>query len=170
MTGNHNSGRKPTPTALKVLHGNPGKRTLVPESEPQGQGELWAPPPWFDDDQRDQWHYALDFAPPGLLTATDRQMLVVWVVACVEHEKAVIELRKHGQVVKTADGNVIQNPYLGIANRQAMILIRAVSELGFSPAARAGLGSRAPEFTPDGRPQTSKLTAYLARKPDRLDS
>lgn len=166
------SGRKPQPTMLKVLHGNPHEHRLPsPEAEPQGQGELWAAPTWFDDDQREQWHYAIDFAPPGLLTATDRQMLTVWVGACVEYQRAMVELHKSGQVVKTVDGNVIQNPYLSIINRQALILIRAVSELGFSPAARASLGAKAPEFDRNGgRPTTTRLTAYLARKPDRLDA
>jgi hypothetical protein len=81
-------GPKKIPTVLKELHGNPGKRAL-PVDEPDGVGDLWAPPAWFDDEQRDQWNYAIDHAPPGLLTGTDREVLVVWVVACVEHAKAV---------------------------------------------------------------------------------
>ncbi len=35
-------GRKPTPTALKLLKGNPGKRPL-PENEPNPQGEVKKP-------------------------------------------------------------------------------------------------------------------------------
>jgi P27 family predicted phage terminase small subunit len=164
------SGRKPVPTPLAKLHGNPSRKRLNPE-EPEGQGVLWDPPSWFNDAQRAQWRYAVEYAPPGLLTATDREILVVWVVACVKHADAAVKVSTLGDVVTTKDGNIIQNPYLSILNRQALIMIRVVSELGFSPAARAGLGSRAPEFTADaGRPTTSRLTAYLARKPDRLDS
>jgi P27 family predicted phage terminase small subunit len=165
-------GPKKIPTVLKELHGNPGKRAL-PVDEPDGVGDLWAPPAWFDDDQRDQWNYAIDHAPPGLLTGTDREVLVVWVVACVEHAKAAQEVRKLGQVVKTKDGNAIQNPFLPIVNRQALIMLKAGSEMGFSPAARASLGSAAPAFG-DGpgcriRGQ-SELDRYLALKPDKLDS
>ena len=41
--GNHNSGRRPQPTALKVLRGNPGKRELN-EAEPKPpQGEVSKP-------------------------------------------------------------------------------------------------------------------------------
>ena len=141
------AGRKPVPTMLKVLHGNPGRRPVDPDIEPQGQGQLWAPPLWFNDEQREQWAYALEWAPPGLLTATDREILVVWVVACVKHANAAAKVGQLGDVVTTKDGNIIQNPYLSILNRQALIMIRVVSELGFSPAARAGLGSRAPEFS-----------------------
>ena len=169
MTG----GRKPTPTVLKELHGNPGKRAL-PKDEPEGQGVLWAPPTWFDDDQRAQWNYALEHSPPGLLTGTDREVLVIWVVACVEHAKAVKQVRELGQVVKTKDGNAIQNPFLPIVNKQAAIMLKAGGELGFSPAARASLGSRAPEFAnvPQGtgrRVAKRGLAGYLEQKPDTLN-
>ena len=166
-------GPKKIPTVLKELHGNPGKRAL-PVDEPDGVGDLWAPPAWFDDEQRDQWNYAIDHAPPGLLTGTDREVLVVWVVACVEHAKAAQEVRKLGQVVTTKDGNAIQNPFLPIVNRQALIMLKAGSEMGFSPAARASLGSAAPAFGDGpGRPRIrgeSELDRYLALKPDKLDA
>lgn len=171
MTG----GRKPVPAVLRDLHGNPGKRA-IPEDEPEGVGDLWAPPHYMDDDQRAQWHYALDHAPPGLLTGTDRNILAAWVNACVEYEKAVKEVRTLGQVVKTRDGNAIQNPFLGIMNRQVLLMVKLASELGFSPAARASLGSRAPEFPNDaptggrGRAIRGSLAAYLEQKPDKLDS
>jgi hypothetical protein len=45
-------------------------------------------------------------------------------------------VRKLGQVVKTKDGNAIQNPFLPVVNRQALIKLRAGGEMGFSPAAR----------------------------------
>jgi P27 family predicted phage terminase small subunit len=85
---------------------------------------------------------ALDRAPPGLLTGTDRAIFTAWVCACVEYERAVQEVRALGQVVKTKDGNAIQNPYLSIMNRQAMLMSRFGAEMGFSPAARATLGAR----------------------------
>lgn len=40
--GNHNSGRRPSPTALKVLRGNPGKRHLQDAAEPP-TGEVVKP-------------------------------------------------------------------------------------------------------------------------------
>ena len=165
-------GPKNIPTVLKELHGNPGKRP-IPVDEPEGVGDMWAPPPWFDEDQRAQWHYAVDHAPPGLLTGTDREVLVVWVVACVEHAKAVQEVRNLGQVVKTKDGNAIQNPFLPIVNRQALIMMKAGAEMGFSPAARASLGSAASAFGDGPAAQdprrVGQLDRYLALKPDKLN-
>jgi len=165
-------GPKQIPTVLKELHGNPGKRRL-PENEPEGVGDLWAPPAYMDEEQRAQWNYGVDHAPPGLLTGTDRDIFGAWVCACVEYRKAVLEVRKIGQVVKTKDGNAIQNPFLGIMNRQAVLMNRLGAELGFSPAARASLGSAAPAFG-DGPGRRirgeSELDRYLAIKPDVLDS
>ena len=54
---------------MKELHGNPGKRAL-PIDEPEGVGDLWDAPAWFDDEQRE-----LASCPrpcTGLLTGTDR--------------------------------------------------------------------------------------------------
>jgi P27 family predicted phage terminase small subunit len=165
-------GRKTIPTILKKLHGNPGKRQL-PATEVKGQGLLWAPPAWFDDEQREQWSHALQFTPPGLLTATDREVLAVWCVAAVEHARAVIEVRKLGQVVKTKDGNAIQNPFLPIVNKQALIMLKAGSEMGFSPASRAALATRnsGPDCTWNGPTEPASrggLAAFIAQNPDRL--
>lgn len=168
------AGRKPVPAVLRELHGNPRQKPMP--DEPEGVGDLWAPPTYMDDDQRAHWHYALDHAPPGLLTGTDRDIFAAWVNACVEYQRAVLEVRKIGQVVKTKDGNAIQNPFLGIMNRQALLMAKFGSELGFSPAARASLGSRAPEFSNEsptggrGRTIRGSLAAYLELKPDKLDS
>jgi P27 family predicted phage terminase small subunit len=167
-------GRKRVPTVLRELHGNP-RQHAIPQDEPEGVGDIWAPPSWFDDAQREQWHYAVDHAPPGLLTGTDRETLVVWCCACVEYAKAVLRVRADGQVVTTKAGNVIQNPYLSVMNRQALIMLKAGGEMGFSPSARASLGSRGPEFNNAGsagqpaRTIKGSLAGYLEQKPDSLN-
>jgi P27 family predicted phage terminase small subunit len=163
-------GRKPKPRHLRQLHGNPSK--LPPAlDEPEGVGILRAPPDWFDDEQRLQWHYAIENAPPGLLTDTDREVLIVWTVACIEHAKATQEVRKLGQVVKTKEGSAIQNPFLPIVNRQALIMMRAGAEMGFSPSSRAsiGRGEPLPGAGRAGQIAGTPLAAYLAEKPDKLD-
>lgn len=167
------AGRKPVPAALRELHGNPRQKPIP--DEPEGVGDLWAPPAYMDEEQRAQWDYVLAHAPPGLLTGTDRAIVAAYVNAIVEYERALVQVRSMGQVVKTKDGNAIQNPFLGIMNRQALLMAKFGSELGFSPAARASLGSRAPEFTHDGptgrgRIRQGTLDAYIDASPDKLDS
>jgi phage terminase small subunit len=97
---------------------------------------------------------------------------VIWCVAAVNHALAAQEVRKLGQIVKTKDGNAIQNPYLPIVNRQALIMLRAGAEMGFSPASRAALGRAAQGegFGRGGGPGQlpNSLTDYLDAKPDKL--
>jgi P27 family predicted phage terminase small subunit len=162
-------GPKPQPTHLRALHGNPsGKR--LPVAEPQAMGVLWSPPDWLDDEQRAQWHYAIENAPPGLLTSIDRETLIIWTCASVEHAVAARLVRKLGQVVETKGGNMIQNPHLPVMNRQALLMLKSGGEMGFSPASRAAIGrSGEPAQGRAGQIAGTPLAAYLAEKPDKLD-
>jgi P27 family predicted phage terminase small subunit len=166
-------GPKVKPLVLREIHGHPSHRP-IPVDEPEGVGDVWDPPAYMDTEQRAHWAYVVDHAPPGLLTGTDRDVLATFVNACVEYRRAVLEVRAIGQVVKTKEGNAIQNPFMGIMNRQAVLIHRIGSELGFSPAARASLGAAAPDFG-DGtgrrrRGGEMSLDEYLALKPDKLDA
>jgi P27 family predicted phage terminase small subunit len=158
---------------IKQLHGNPHDHAL-PSDVPEGVGELWTPPDYFNDEQRAQWDYALENAPPGLLTATDREILVTWCLAAVLRARAAREIHRLGLVVKTKDGNAIQNPFLSILNRQALIMMRCGGEMGFSPSARMALGTSpnaaGGRYIGGGHGGGESLEAYLEAKPDRLDS
>ena len=47
-------GRKPTPTAIKELEGNPGKRALN-EREPKPQKKAPACPKWLEEEAKKEW-------------------------------------------------------------------------------------------------------------------
>ena len=54
------------------------------------------------------------------------------------HHEAMLQVQKYGMVVKSpTQGIPVQSPYLPIINRQAEIMLRAASELGFSPTSRS---------------------------------
>ena len=162
------SGRKPLPAHLHRLHGNPHGHRLPEEGdEPRTPDTICADPPqWFDRDQRALWRHALEHAPLGLLAEIDRSVLAVWCVACVEHRRAASEIRQTGQVIETRDKRIIPNPHFRVLNACALLMIKAGSELGFSPASRASLGIRAQRRS--GSTGSSKLDEYLARKPDKI--
>jgi hypothetical protein len=92
----------------------------------------------LDEMQRAQWFYAVQrsgftrykSAPPCLRTGTDREVLAVWVVACVEHARAA------------AGGSGRQNQgwHRQSVNLQAFIMIRRAGEPGLAPSALASLG------------------------------
>jgi P27 family predicted phage terminase small subunit len=124
------------PTNLKIVTGNPGKRAL-PKREPKPRGNLYDPPEWLTEAQRKGWEYAIETAPFGLLKRIDRSTLVAWVVAEDLHRQAVEKLNSGAMLIKTPNGMPVQSPYLAIINKQAMIMMKASAEMGFTPASRS---------------------------------
>lgn len=130
-------GRKPKPTALKLISGNPGQRPLN-HHEPVPAGVLDDAPAWMTDSQRSGWAYAIAHAPAGLLRPLDRSALTAWVIAEDLHRHAAEKIAQFGLIVKTPkSGTPVQSPYLSIVNKQASIMLKAASELGFTPTARS---------------------------------
>jgi len=72
----------------------------------------------------------------------------------VEAEKIVAD---KGAVLKTANGNLIQNPYLAVANRAMDNMRKLAQEFGMTPSARVTLPASAPK-------PLSEFELYLARK------
>jgi P27 family predicted phage terminase small subunit len=129
-------GRKPKPTHLKLVGGNAGKRAL-PKNEPKPTGNLKEPPNWLTDSQQVLWDYAISSAPQGLLKRLDQSVLVSWVVAADLHRQAAEKLNGGAMLIKTPNGMPVQSPYLAIVNKQAAIMIKAASEMGFTPSSRS---------------------------------
>jgi phage terminase small subunit len=92
-------GRKPLPTVLKIVTGNPGKRRLNTR-EPIPEGKLTEPPGWMSDSQKESWKYAIEHAPAGVLKKIDCSALAVWVVAEDLHRQAIQKVTKLGMLVK----------------------------------------------------------------------
>lgn len=143
-------GRKPKPTLLHERHGttNATRHAARLSGEPIAETDIQdTAPNWMTDSQKEGWRYAMQHAPKGLLRAIDRGMLAIWVEAEDRHRIAMIKQAEidHGSQLpllsKTKEGNIIQSPYLGIINRAAALMIKAASELGFSPAARPRLAA-----------------------------
>jgi len=139
-------GTKPIPTAIKIANGNPGKRPLN-MFEPRPEGDLFEPPEWLNDDQRTSWFYAIEHMPAGVLKRIDQSILTIWVVAECLFREATQKVAASGLVVKTERGIPIQNPYLPIINKQAMIMMKASAELGFTPSSRTRIVTD-PDYTP----------------------
>jgi P27 family predicted phage terminase small subunit len=157
-------GRKPTPTKLALLRGKPSHGRKINENEPVPLGELDAPPDWLTDAQKDAWAYALSHAPPGLLRKLDRGMLAVWVVAEDTHRQASEKLQQTGLLTKFEGVPVpVQSPFLSMVNKQAMIMMKAAGEMGFSPASRARVYAAA-QTGAAPRPNTAAIDAQ--DKPD----
>jgi P27 family predicted phage terminase small subunit len=162
------------PTHLHLIEGTFNvTRHRKRANEPKPATSLDQPPEWFTSEHLDVWDYGLRHSPPGLLKGVDAGVYTVWVCASVNHRQAAMELAKLGRtglLTKTgakqvtdahgrttlSGGNWIQSPLVGVMNRAACIMLKAASELGFSPVSRAriaieGGNAASPEdrfFTP----------------------
>ncbi|WP_321941651.1 phage terminase small subunit P27 family [Paraburkholderia tropica] len=81
----------------------------------------------------------------GLLTRIDRAALAAYCKAYerwVQAEQALAKMAERdllssGLMIKTTNGNAIQNPLVGTANRAMLDVVKFASEFGMTPAARA---------------------------------
>ena len=129
------AGRKPKPTQLKVIQGTARSDRQV-KNEPKPTGDLKDYPDHFSPEHIEIWEYAIENAPKGLLKMLDRAQLEIWVNAYVLYRDAINKVNLTGQVVKAPSGYAMPSPYLTNANKLALTMMKAASEMGFTPASR----------------------------------
>lgn len=130
-------GRKPTPTAIKKLNGNPGKRKLN-DAEPKPKGGKPSCPPHVQGEARKEWNrISKDLHAAGLLTKIDKAALAAYCTHWGRWVDAEEQLRKHGPIVKSPSGYPIQNPYLAIANKAMQAMAKLLVEFGMTPSSRS---------------------------------
>jgi P27 family predicted phage terminase small subunit len=134
-------GRRPKPTRLKLLTGNPGKRPMN-ENEPKPNPAIPECPPELGPAARREWDRLVhELAVLRLLTNLDRAALAAYCGAYGMWAEATEAIQKFGSMVKSPTGFPIQSPYVSIANRQAEIMMRIASEFGFTPASRSRISA-----------------------------
>jgi phage terminase small subunit len=90
-------GRKPKPTHLKVVTGNPGKRQIN-ENEPQPDLSIPAPPPHLSDEAKVEWGRVCDqLYRLKLLSDIDRASLAAYAQAYGRWVQAERALAKDGR-------------------------------------------------------------------------
>lgn len=131
------AGRKPTPTALKVLHGNPGRRPLN-AAEPRAEVARLHCPEELDEIARAEWQRVMPLlAAAGVLTRLDRAALISYCVIYSRAMQADAMLAKAGMVITTANGTEVQSPWVSISNRAHELLNRYEVEFGMTPSSRS---------------------------------
>jgi len=75
----------------------------------------------------------------------DKDALAFYCVLWVRWVKAEKMVREKGEIIKTAAGNIIQNPYLSIANRALDQLNKLGAEFGMTPSSRSRVKTDAPD-------------------------
>jgi P27 family predicted phage terminase small subunit len=134
-------GRRPKPTRIKALTGNPGNRPLNAR-EPRPEPALPECPPELSPVARREWaRLASELSKLNLITHLDRGALGTYCGAYAMWAEAMEQIQKFGTMVKSPSGYPIQSPYLAIANRQAELMMRIASEFGFTPASRSRIAA-----------------------------
>ena len=129
-------GRKPRPSHLRVLDGTRGK-IPADRNQPKPQGDLFEPPGDLIAQAVPFWNEAIADAPKGLLKRLDKRALAIWATAAWMHSDAAAKVARSASIVQsTRTGEVYQHPALAIMNRQALIMLRAAAEMGFTPSSR----------------------------------
>ena len=142
-------GRRPVPTALKKLRGNPGKRHL-PKNDAQPRKGIPHCPQHIQGEGRREWRRVVgELASCGLMTYVDRAALAAYCQAWDRWVMAEDVLRSAGVLIKTPTGMLVQSPMLAVANH-AMNQMRAfLCEFGMTPAARTRIKAEFPEEDKD---------------------
>ena len=130
-------GRKPKPTALKILEGNPGKRPLN-ENEPIPPKGIVKCPSWLEPEAKKEWkRLAPSLEAMGVLTQVDLTAFAGYCQAYARWREAEEFLTQHGSIFKTPSGYVQQVPQVSIAQQNLKIMQSFCSEFGLTPATRA---------------------------------
>ena len=132
-------GRKPKPTELKKLAGNPGRRPLN-DKEPQIEKGKPRCPSHLNDIAKKVWKiFATRLYDAGLLTHIDQYTLAAFCIEVGRSIEAELVLRESNPVIRNMQGNLVVNPWVRIGDRARDAYIRIGAEFGMSPSVRSRL-------------------------------
>ena len=130
-------GRKPKPTALKELEGNPGKRQLN-MNEPKPIAKAPTCPKWLEDEAKKEWkRLAKKMEQLGVLTEVDMAAFAGYCQAYARWKAAEEFISKHGAIVKTPSGYWQQVPQVSIAQQYLKDMQKLAEQFGLTPASRS---------------------------------
>jgi P27 family predicted phage terminase small subunit len=144
-------GRKPTPTHLKLVKGDPRQRGMRKLQEKAGHEArlppaLPSPPAELSDDAKLEWHrLCAHLHPAGLLSHVDRGALAAVCTAFarwMQIERLIAKVRAadqtfEGVLIRSAKNNLIVNPLLAAARVAMNDYCRLCTEFGMTPSSRS---------------------------------
>jgi len=130
-------GKRPKATALKIIEGNLGKRSLS-QGLSSKMIENMTPPSWLKGLARRKWQRICpDLQGAGLMTTLDRTALAMFCVVYARWRLANEHIDKEGLVEQTRRGHMKSSPYVVISNKSFDQMRSMLGEIGMSPCARA---------------------------------
>jgi P27 family predicted phage terminase small subunit len=151
-------GRKQTPTKLKLLKNNPGKRELNAE-EPKVEVGIPECPKALSKIARQEWNRVVpELARIGVLGKIDSAGIAAYCQAYSRWLQAEKEIDANGITIETKfkdkEGNVItgdlkKNPAVTVANDALRMMRAFASEYGLTPASRTRIHANPDEGEED---------------------
>lgn len=130
-------GRKPKPTAIKELEGNPGKRQLN-NNEPKPKPKAPPCPKWLEEEAKIEWRrLAKQMEQLGILTEVDMAAFAGYCQAYARWKAAEEFITNHGAIVKTPSGYWQQVPQVSIAQQYLKQMSKFCEQFGLTPASRS---------------------------------
>jgi P27 family predicted phage terminase small subunit len=151
-------GPPPTPAYLRLLRGNPARRPIPAEVEPQGPEQLPQPPSFLSDDAKAEWHRLIaELVRLRLVTTIDTSLFAVYCESYAHWKVSVETLNRMGAkdpvtaglLIKDRDGPR-QNPLVRIVRNAAAHMVHCASQFGLGPIARARIASAGFDPPPSG--------------------
>jgi P27 family predicted phage terminase small subunit len=101
-------------------------------------------PAFLSAEAQAEWgRFTKELLPLGLVTPLDRTALIVYCDDFSMLIEAGAMVRAKGLLIKTNNGNPIQNPYLAIANSTKERLLKVLEQFGGTPSARTRIHAAA---------------------------
>jgi P27 family predicted phage terminase small subunit len=85
----------------------------------------------------------------GVMTELDGSALARYAVIWCRWVDTEADVKRRGPVVKTEGGNIIQNPFLSIANKCLYQMAQIESEFGLTPSSRSRIRAATPADAAD---------------------
>lgn len=149
------TGRKPVPSNLKVLRGNPGRRPIN-QNEPKPEPIAPKCPSHLDKIAKREWRrIAPELERIGLLSRIDMAALAAYCQAYARWVKAEKAVQKHGMLIKTPNGYPVMSPFLLVASKAIEQMKSFLVEFGMSPSSRSRIN------IPGGEKEEDEFEAFL---------
>ena len=132
-------GRKPKPSAIRLLEGNPGKRAIN-QREPKPDKKAPPCPKWLDPEAKKEWRrLSKKLEQLGILTEADMSVFASYCQAYARWKAAEEIISSHGFISKTPSGYLQAIPHVAIAKEYARIMNRCAEQFGLTPSSRSRL-------------------------------
>ena len=131
-------GPPPTPTNLRLLRGNPGRRPIN-KNEPRPKPKTKAPPvpKGLGSDGKREWkRLAKELVSLGLLTNVDITAFRIYCDAYETYKDARRNIKLYGSILPSPNGFLMTSPYVHLANKSMSQMVKLMQEFGMTPSAR----------------------------------